>query len=270
MVNLQGLSAGHEAHFHPETLEICFVKKGYLQWWLADETFDIHAGDIVTMPPGIPHGSTDSTLQPCEYYAVHLYPDSLDPVLRQIILDKSFGGHHPERTRAGDLLRLMFEEHLNRPFAWEASCQALLSLLIVSVAREINASEGTHPARNLVSRAMRLMAAAEEKTIAEISDELKVSPVWLTKCFKQELGQTPGEWILSRRLVEAKHRIAQTEAPIFEIAIMLGFSSSQYFATAFRRQTGLTPSEYRDRARKQPGLSLYPSETPRTAVSAIP
>jgi AraC-like DNA-binding protein len=50
---------------------------------------------------------------------------------------------------------------------------------------------------------------------------------------------------------EAHRRLADTNEDITNIAHNLGFSSSQYFATVFRRETGMTPGEYRETHQKK-------------------
>ena len=68
--------------------------------------------------------------------------------------------------------------------------------------------------------------------------------------FKAETGYTLHEYLIHRRVEEAHRRLSSTDEDITNIAHNLGFSSSQYFATVFRRETGMTPGEYRDSHRK--------------------
>ncbi|MDZ4742445.1 MAG: AraC family transcriptional regulator [Verrucomicrobiota bacterium] len=63
--------------------------------------------------------------------------------------------------------------------------------------------------------------------------------------FKEETGFPPAEYVLRRKLEQGKKLLSQNKDSITNIAINLGFSSSQYFATVFQRYTTLTPSEFR-------------------------
>jgi AraC-like DNA-binding protein len=63
--------------------------------------------------------------------------------------------------------------------------------------------------------------------------------------FKEETGISPGQFILMARIEAAKKRLIAGKEPITRIAFDLGFESSQYFATVFKRITGVTPRAYR-------------------------
>ncbi|MBA3847285.1 MAG: helix-turn-helix domain-containing protein [Planctomycetes bacterium] len=66
--------------------------------------------------------------------------------------------------------------------------------------------------------------------------------------FLAEIGETPADWTRQQRIASAKRRLAESDTPITALALDLGFPSSQYFATVFRRYAGLTPREFRRRA----------------------
>jgi AraC-like DNA-binding protein len=78
-----------------------------------------------------------------------------------------------------------------------------------------------------------------------VAENVGLSPAGLRARFKAETGFTLHEYLLHRRIEEAQVRLAEAEEDIITLAHDLGFSSSQYFATAFRRQVGETPSDYR-------------------------
>jgi AraC-like DNA-binding protein len=63
--------------------------------------------------------------------------------------------------------------------------------------------------------------------------------------FLAETGFTPHEYQARAQVQEAKHLLSATELPITDIAFELNYSSSQYFATVFRRLAGITPQAYR-------------------------
>jgi AraC-like DNA-binding protein len=63
--------------------------------------------------------------------------------------------------------------------------------------------------------------------------------------FQREVGLTPGQYHARQRVAAAKRRLIQSDASITEIALGLGFSSSQYFSTTFKKIVGMTPGAYR-------------------------
>ncbi|MDR1272600.1 MAG: AraC family transcriptional regulator [Clostridiales Family XIII bacterium] len=62
--------------------------------------------------------------------------------------------------------------------------------------------------------------------------------------FKDIIGITPAEYITLRKIEYAKHTLKSQNQSITDLAFELGFSSSNYFCTVFKKYTNLTPSRY--------------------------
>lgn len=65
------------------------------------------------------------------------------------------------------------------------------------------------------------------------------------KVFLQQTGMTPYQYIQETRIKQSKFLIMNTTKPLKEIAYNVGFNNPDYFSTAFRRITGLSPMEFR-------------------------
>lgn len=74
---------------------------------------------------------------------------------------------------------------------------------------------------------------------------LHVSPNYLNKICKEETGQTAGDLIRKRITIEAQRLLHYTYYTVSEIADKLGFESVSYFVTFFKKNTGLTPEQFR-------------------------
>jgi len=68
--------------------------------------------------------------------------------------------------------------------------------------------------------------------------------------FKEVAGIPPGEYILRTKVDASKRLLRDTDRTITEIAHYLGFSSSQYFATVFKKFKNMTPRDFRIRVKK--------------------
>ena len=77
-----------------------------------------------------------------------------------------------------------------------------------------------------------------------IADQLKISDGHLRKMFREEMGVTLSDYILQFRIDKARGLLLKKSAKISGIYEKLGFSSSQYFSTVFKKKTGLSPKEY--------------------------
>jgi AraC-like DNA-binding protein len=85
------------------------------------------------------------------------------------------------------------------------------------------------------------------------SEELRAFPhisgfAWLTafsEKVKKITGFSPLNYLINIRISEAINLLKQQDLPVTDIALDVGFYSSQHFATTFKKLTGYTPSEYR-------------------------
>jgi len=72
-----------------------------------------------------------------------------------------------------------------------------------------------------------------------------VSPRTFARRFREETGTTPLQWLLSRRVQEARRLLEETDLPIDAVAWQAGFGTAASLRDHFRRITATTPSAYR-------------------------
>lgn len=83
----------------------------------------------------------------------------------------------------------------------------------------------------------------------QIADQLKISDGHLRKMFREEMGVTLSDYVLQFRIDKARRLLMEESTKISEIYEELGFSSSQYFSTVFKKKTGFSPKEYTQKYR---------------------
>ena len=72
-----------------------------------------------------------------------------------------------------------------------------------------------------------------------------VSPRTFARRFREETGTTPLQWLLSRRVLEARRLLEETDLAVEAVAWRAGFGSAASLREHFRRATETTPSAYR-------------------------
>ncbi|WP_019038411.1 AraC family transcriptional regulator [Psychroflexus tropicus] len=82
-------------------------------------------------------------------------------------------------------------------------------------------------------------------SVDDLADIACMSSSHFYKTFKNTLGETPMEYLNSERLKQAKKMIRTSTSKLSEIAYACGFNSSSYFNTQFKKQEGMTPSQFR-------------------------
>jgi AraC family transcriptional regulator, transcriptional activator of pobA len=90
----------------------------------------------------------------------------------------------------------------------------------------------------------------QQHAVQYYAQQLDISPDYLSKSVKKHLGQSAGEYLLTKVLLEAKRLLVFTSMSSKEIAYTLHMEDPSYFGRIFKRKTGLTPSEYRASVRK--------------------
>lgn|GEM_PF-2132730 len=105
----------------------------------------------------------------------------------------------------------------------------------------------------LVQDALALMHAefAYLYGIEELADRLEVSKHHLIRVFSASMGISPGNYLIGVRMSHAKLLLRSCEdTPIEIIAGACGYSCGNYFSKAFKKHTGLTPTQYMESARQ--------------------
>jgi AraC family transcriptional regulator len=126
-----------------------------------------------------------------------------------------------------------------------------LALTLVSRAigpRTARAPGASVARRRLVDRVKVLLASdlSRRWSLAEISKEIRGSPVYLTQAFQQVEGLPLYRYHLRLRLARALDLVPH-RANLSALAQDLGFSSHSHFTAAFRQAYGMTPAEFRNR-----------------------
>ncbi len=127
----------------------------------------------------------------------------------------------------------------------ETLMQAAASLLALCDLIEEYKTEDQNP---LVRRVQEyaLFHAHEPMTAAKVAEAVSVSREHLSRVFREETGQTLQAYLRSVRIREAQNLLRFSGMEISEISKYVGFASQSRFNEAFRRETGMTPTAYRN------------------------
>ncbi|UOQ84112.1 helix-turn-helix domain-containing protein [Gracilibacillus salinarum] len=85
----------------------------------------------------------------------------------------------------------------------------------------------------------------ENIMLDEVAAEVGLSSYYLSKLFKEHFQLTFVEYVTHIRLEKAKDLLLDDEMPLKEIALTIGYRDPNYFSRVFKKETGLSPSEYR-------------------------
>ena len=86
---------------------------------------------------------------------------------------------------------------------------------------------------------------SEGLTLDGIAESAGIHPVYLSRVFRRHYRCTIGDYIRRLRVESASHQILTTKVSLLEIAMTAGFSDQSHFSRIFKRQMGISPTEYR-------------------------
>lgn len=87
-------------------------------------------------------------------------------------------------------------------------------------------------------------------TTNELSEKFNISQSYLCHTFRKELDMTISDYKLQKRIVKAKDLLEKTELSVGNICEYAGFNDQNFFARVFKKNTSLTPTQYRTKFKK--------------------
>ncbi len=241
--------------------EICWVRRGGVDWWAGDETWHVGQGDCYVTRPGEEHGGVHTVLERCELFWLQLVPvgrslPGMEAADAQSVLKRLATLPARVFAAAGDGLNQLWWEllaaHRDAPplarLRARAALHGVLATVLDAAERHQSMREPSAPIRAAMAHVRARLD--RDCPVAELARVARLSPSRFHDRFVTEVGETPADWTRQQRIVVAKGRLADGDAPITSLALDLGFPSSQYFATVFRRYAGVTPREFRRRAQR--------------------
>ena len=144
--------------------------------------------------------------------------------------------------------------HLIRTFGSEALASVCSKALLVDPNRESQSPYSIFSARKdhgdgSILEAQEWMEGhyADNITIDAIAREAGISPRHFKRRFRKATGESPLGYLQNLRMDAAKRRLETTLDNVNEITFQIGYEDSSTFRRLFKRYTGISPREYRDK-----------------------
>jgi AraC family transcriptional regulator len=193
-----------------------------------------------------------------KHYDVVVRIFSIEPSKELIAYVAEYAGtlDGPREFHAGPLLRLA--ARLYREFR---SDDPVASLAMEGIALELLAGA----CRNVPSKArgaphwLKVVGNVlhdrfrENIALDDIAEAVGVHPSHLARTFRQCHGCTVGDYVRNLRTNQARRELRDSDRPLAEIALDLGYADQSHFATSFKRETGMAPGAFRNAFRAHRG-----------------
>lgn len=157
-------------------------------------------------------------------------------LMRETIMNTNFTEYNPDTEE--------LRKSINSIANHEDICRFAKDFLTQKIA-EINALK-TSRANALLKMAIEFMEQNYQKDLSleDVSSLVQISPFYLSKMFKKEIGENFIDYLTGIRIQKAKEFLANPVLTIKDICYQVGYRDPNYFARVFKKITGITPTEY--------------------------
>ncbi len=155
---------------------------------------------------------------------------------------------YEEFEYARKAIRIGVARYLTKPISRDELSE-VLDEIVAKSQKEIPA-ENDGEYRDVIYRIFSFVEehfSEEDLSLTKVAEHIGLSPNHLSKVFKDETGQSFTKYLTDYRINVAKKMLDSSKKRSSEIAELVGYPDPHYFSSVFKKQTGLTPSQYRER-----------------------
>jgi len=149
---------------------------------------------------------------------------------------------------AGTLFQNIYNEFQNQEIGYYARINQLIDELFILIARQLTRQNNSR--RDFPQTFMKLEQSLRENlshqwTVEEMAALVGLGITAFSEKVKSYTGFSPLNYLINIRISEAIKLLKRQDVHVTDIALDVGFYSSQHFATTFKKLTGYTPSDFR-------------------------
>jgi len=245
-----------EPHIHARLVQVFFVETGSVEFSEATRKRRLTGPVVLLIPAAALHGfvyTPDAqgrilTLSD----ALFLPTSALAPMLQAVQVIQAFDEPYPAAT-VGGLIAQVDDELCGDQPEKRTMLHTTLQRLFIALYRFWRQSEAAPDRPNGQSLRyfrqfqQRVRQAGTPHGIARLADELAITPVHLNRVCRAVAGKSASQLVQEHLLDEARKYQTYTSYSVSEIAYLLKFEYPNYFARFFKKHTGLSTTEFRER-----------------------
>lgn len=246
-------------------LRFYYVMDGRFDWMIEDQHHILYPGDLAIILPGQSFGGEKDLLDIGTVSWLHLGLQQLDRNGKIVMGKWSRLTDSEARTigkilllnncpvisklkEAGTLFQTIHNEFIHQEIGYMARINQLIDELFILTARQLTRQNNSR--RDFPQTFLKLEQSLRENlshqwTVEEMAALVGLGITAFTEKVKSYTGFSPLNYLINIRISEAIKLLKRPEVHVTDIALDVGFYSSQHFATTFKKLTGYTPSEFR-------------------------
>lgn len=221
-------------HMHENETELIWVERGTVEVMVNANKYVAHAGDIIAVEHGKFHMLASSDADPAKTFTCAVYGFKFHDVRGESLILEPDSVPVVHAALGVDTIRTLFRENFKLA-ARPGKDKQLKNALIRDVLVYLNENY------------------REKITLEALSKRFRASVSYIAHEFAREYGVSPINYVIERRITEAKFALTTTTQSLNQIAWHIGYENTYHFSKLFQRHVGCSPSEYRRRFGKSSG-----------------
>lgn len=246
-------------------LRLYFINDGKFEWNVNGQQHILYPGDLAIVLPGQLVGGEKDFLDIGTLTWLHINLQQLD--FNGKMIPGKWSGLDEKESRAigkilvlnnfpimsklkeaGQILQRMQVELLGQEIGYVTRANQLIDELFILIARQLTHRNNSR--RDFPQTFMKLEQTLRENishqwTVEEMAALVGLGTTAFSEKVKNYTGFSPLNYLINIRISEAIKLLKQQDVNVTDIALDIGFYSSQHFATTFKKLTGYTPREFR-------------------------
>lgn len=181
-------------------------------------------------------------------------PQDYQPLYQNHILDKIPTHFH---TNEYEKYLFLFEKVFHERVHPSTCSKLIIKATILQILSELYADSAaskmedrlfSSPYKTVLAKVLSYIDENYTRRILlrDLAAIAKLSPSHFHKVFTATTGNTPNDYILSKRLEHAKNLLSKQREGITEVALQSGFDSAAYFSYSFKKHIGISPRNFRE------------------------
>lgn len=222
---------------------VCSAGRGWCE--LDGVTHEVHAGQVLVVPPGLPHSYGAHDDDPWTVWWLHVAGSDVWEFLRLM------GAHEqPVRTLSDSFRAVALIEEIGELTGGQGSTASLLAATGAAwhLLATLAAGPRSRSSQNeLIDHARDFLRHHVDSrvSVAELAAIASVSPSHFAFLFKQQVGIPVLLYQMNTRMARARELLDTTDERVARISALVGFADLFYFSRQFKNTHGMTPMQYR-------------------------